>query len=196
MSGKIFIKKKEGIIMSFGENLKLIRKERSITQEQLAEMLEVSRQAVSKWESGDGYPETEKLILLSQKLNVSIDYLVNEQSNIEKKEEPGRPVIYAPSEKITIASFDKSQIVSCQAVKSSKVFGNGKAPAYVLLGVESVTFWGEHSVILGWYKTTDEIQNEITEINEAIKRGENQYELRYFTKVEYKGLFGQPRIVE
>lgn len=196
MSGKIFIKKKEGIIMSFGENLKLIRKERRITQEQLAEMLEVSRQAVSKWESGDGYPETEKLILLSQKLNVSIDYLVNEQSNIEKEEEPGRPVIYAPSEKITIASFDKSHIVSCQAVKSSKVFANGKAPAYVLLGVESVTFWGEHSVILGWYKTADEIQNEITEINEAIKRGENQYELQYFTKVEYKGLFGQPRIVE
>ena len=81
--------------MSFGENVKLIRKERGITQEQLAEMLEVSRQAVSKWESGDGYPETEKLILLSQKLNVSIDYLVNEQSNMEKEEEPCRPVIYA-----------------------------------------------------------------------------------------------------
>lgn len=187
---------KEGIIMSFGENLRLIRKERRITQEQLAEMLEVSRQAVSKWESEDGYPETEKLILLSKKLNVSIDYLVNEQSNIGETEEQGKPVIYAPSEKITIVSFDKNHIVTCQAVKSSKVFANGKAPAYVLLGIESVTFWGEHSIILGWYKTAEEIQKEIVEINEAIKRGESQYELKYFTKVEYKGLFGQPRVVE
>ena len=39
--------------MSFAENLRMIRKERNITQEQLADMLEVSRQAVSKWESGD-----------------------------------------------------------------------------------------------------------------------------------------------
>ena len=182
--------------MSFGENVKLIRKERGITQEQLAEMLDVSRQAVSKWESGDGYPETEKLILLSQKLNVSIDYLVNEQSNMEKEEAPCRPVVYAPLEKIAITSFDKSHIVTCQAVKSSKVFANGKAPAYVLLGIDSVTFWGEHSIILGWYQTADEIQKEITAINEALKRGEHQYELQYFTKVEYKGLFGQPRIVE
>ncbi len=46
--------------MSFADNLKMIRKERNITQEQLAELLNVSRQAVSKWESGNGYPETEK----------------------------------------------------------------------------------------------------------------------------------------
>lgn len=39
--------------MSFAENLKLIRKEKGITQEDLAEMLQVSRQAVSKWEAGD-----------------------------------------------------------------------------------------------------------------------------------------------
>ena len=38
--------------MSFGENLRIIRRERGLTQEQLAEMLEVSRQAVSKWETG------------------------------------------------------------------------------------------------------------------------------------------------
>ncbi len=64
--------------MLFGEKLKAIRKEKNISQEQLSEMLNVSRQAVSKWESGASYPETEKLILISQKLNVSIDYLLNE----------------------------------------------------------------------------------------------------------------------
>ena len=43
--------------MSFAENLKQIRKEKNISQEKLAELLGVSRQAVSKWEQGIGYPE-------------------------------------------------------------------------------------------------------------------------------------------
>ena len=42
--------------MSFAENLKQIRKERQLLQEELAEILEVSRQAISKWEQGVGYP--------------------------------------------------------------------------------------------------------------------------------------------
>ena len=61
--------------MGFAENLKHIRKKRNITQEQLADILSVSRQAISKWESGFGYPETEKLLILSKELEVSLDYL-------------------------------------------------------------------------------------------------------------------------
>ena len=57
--------------MSFGENLQTIRKKNHLSQEGLAEMLGVSRQAVSKWELGEGYPEVDKLLLLSKKLNVS-----------------------------------------------------------------------------------------------------------------------------
>ena len=48
--------------MSFGENLQFLRKQKNITQEQLAERLEVSRQSVSKWESSQSYPEMEKLL--------------------------------------------------------------------------------------------------------------------------------------
>ena len=62
--------------MSFAENLKLIRKERNLSQEELAEMIDVSRQAVSKWEQGDGYPEVEKLLLLSSILNISFSLLI------------------------------------------------------------------------------------------------------------------------
>ena len=62
--------------MSFADNLKQIRKEKGLSQEELAELLEVSRQAVSKWEQGAGYPETEKLLLLSNRLNVSLDILM------------------------------------------------------------------------------------------------------------------------
>ena len=178
--------------MSFGENLKTIRKQRNITQEQLAEMLDVSRQAISKWESDSGYPETEKLILLSKKLGVSIDYQLNDKSNVIENQ----AVIYVPSGKIAITIFDKTNVVNCQAVKSSQVIGNGKAPKYILLGVEGINFWGEKTQILGWYKTIDEIQEEIRKINQAIQEGKPSYELQYFTKVEYKGLFGQPHIME
>lgn len=68
--------------MSFADNLKDIRKKQNITQEQLAEMLSVSRQAISKWESGFGYPETEKLLILSKELNISLDYLFSERCHM------------------------------------------------------------------------------------------------------------------
>ena len=47
--------------MSFGENLRTVRKERNISQEELAEQLHVSRQAISRWEQGNGYPEMEEV---------------------------------------------------------------------------------------------------------------------------------------
>lgn len=52
--------------MGFAENFKEIRSKRNITQEQLAEIFSVSRQTISKWESGLGYPETEKLLSISK----------------------------------------------------------------------------------------------------------------------------------
>lgn len=62
--------------MGFSENLQNLRKIKNISQEQLAEKLEVSRQAVSKWESGNGYPETEKLITICEIFNCSMDNLL------------------------------------------------------------------------------------------------------------------------
>ena len=79
--------------MSFGENLKNVRKQRGITQEELAEILGVSRQAISKWESDNGYPETEKLLLLSKTLNISLDYLMNDASEMQKKEQTEEKIV-------------------------------------------------------------------------------------------------------
>ena len=68
--------------MGFAENLREIRNKRNITQEQLAELLSVSRQTISKWESGQGYPETEKLFSIAKALNVSLDYLFSERCHM------------------------------------------------------------------------------------------------------------------
>jgi transcriptional regulator with XRE-family HTH domain len=62
--------------MDFPEKLQALRKERGMSQEDLAEAVGVSRQAVSKWESGQAYPEMDKLIALSDFFGISIDSLV------------------------------------------------------------------------------------------------------------------------
>lgn len=65
--------------MIFSEKLQLIRKNKGLTQEELAEKLSVSRQAVTKWESGQVYPEITNLIQISNLFNVTVDYLVRDQ---------------------------------------------------------------------------------------------------------------------
>lgn len=65
--------------MTFGEKLSKLRKEENYTQEQLADILEVSRQSVSKWESDIAYPETEKLVKIAKLFNCSVDYLLKDE---------------------------------------------------------------------------------------------------------------------
>ena len=69
--------------MEFHEKLKKLRKEQSMSQEEFSQQLNVSRQAVSKWESGQGFPETDKLLMMSSIFDVSLDYLLkdNDQRN-------------------------------------------------------------------------------------------------------------------
>ena len=65
--------------MIFSEKLQLLRKNKGLTQEELAEKLGVSRQAVAKWEAGQVYPDIFNLIQVSNLMNVSVDYLVKDQ---------------------------------------------------------------------------------------------------------------------
>jgi len=89
----MFIEVKE---MKFSEKLQKLRKENKMSQEQLADQLEVSRQAVSKWESGQTYPEMDKLIAICKLFKCSLDDLTND----EIKEIKGNG-----KEKVTISKF-------------------------------------------------------------------------------------------
>lgn len=62
--------------MDFSEKLLTLRKANGLTQEQLAEKLDVSRQSVSKWESGQAAPELEKIVALSAVFDVTTDYML------------------------------------------------------------------------------------------------------------------------
>lgn len=72
--------------MEFYEKLQKLRKESSMSQEELAEQLNVSRQAVSRWESGQGFPETEKILQISSLYGVSLDYLLKSEGPVEEAE--------------------------------------------------------------------------------------------------------------
>ncbi len=63
--------------MEFNEKIQQLRKQRNLTQEQLAEQLYVSRTAISKWESGKGYPSIESLKYISKFFSVTIDELLS-----------------------------------------------------------------------------------------------------------------------
>lgn len=83
-----------GTRMEFNEKLQELRKARSLTQEELAEALYVSRTAISKWESGRGYPSIDSLKEISRFFSVTIDDLI------------------CPDEMITVAENDKREFVS------------------------------------------------------------------------------------
>lgn len=64
--------------MNLADKLQVLRKNRGYTQEELAQRMNVSRQAVAKWEAGQGYPEISNLICLSELFHVTVDYLVKD----------------------------------------------------------------------------------------------------------------------
>ena len=87
--------------MTLGATIQRKRSERGLSQEQLAERVGVSRQAVSKWEVGDAIPDTDKLIPLARALGITVDELLGNDTQgeettsppitvvVEQKKEPG-----------------------------------------------------------------------------------------------------------
>ena len=74
--------------MKFGDNLKSIRKSKKMSQEDLAEKVNVSRQSVSKWETGEAYPEMNNILELCKIFNCKINDLVHkDMSDISSLDE-------------------------------------------------------------------------------------------------------------
>ena len=77
--------------MAFGDRLAAVRRGNGLTQEQFAEQLQVSRPAVSKWESGRGYPEMEKILYICNRYQVSIADLFAEEAPVPAAAAETRP---------------------------------------------------------------------------------------------------------
>ena len=74
--------------MTFAENLKMLRRQAGMSQEQLAEKLGVSRQAVTKWETGAGIPDIENIMAISALFDISIDDLLSNEKGSKRVSEP------------------------------------------------------------------------------------------------------------
>ena len=124
--------------MEFNEKLQELRKSRGLTQEELAEALFVSRTAISKWESGRGYPSIDSLKMISRYFSVSIDELICPEEIIsaaaeEKQAFTGR----------TIAYISHSLDLLTAVLLFLPVFGNGgdSPTAVTLFGLTGVQSW-------------------------------------------------------
>ena len=124
--------------MEFSEKLQELRKSRSMTQEELAESLFVSRTAISKWESGRGYPSIDSLKEISRFFSVTIDDLI------------------CSDEMITVAEIEKKELADKYVSLICSVmdillaillfipaFGNGpdSSETVALFGLTGIRFW-------------------------------------------------------
>ena len=113
--------------MALSEKLYELRKKDGLSQEQLAEQLGVSRQAVSKWESGKTVPESDTLISISKYYNVSLDYLMRENDLVSEM----------------VADKDETQTKANNG-RDKRIFGI----VTCLIGIVCLLAWGIVSIFM------------------------------------------------
>ena len=95
--------------MKLEDNLQKFRKSKGLSQEELAEKCDISRQAIAKWESGESIPTIDKLIFLADFYKVSLDELVGRKTNIEVLDEFIKR--FVPKDVIPTGEDDALQII-------------------------------------------------------------------------------------
>lgn len=160
---------KERLNMKLAEKIFKERKKLGLSQEQFAEQMEVSRQAVSKWESGQSMPDLDKIILMSNLFGVSTDYLLKEDSeqfrdrgkeNILENDKEGnhqseRKECYGAKEPVTILNEDEvlefMQVRNRAGIQITKAVIFCALGAVFLIGMEPIGLragWSEELVNL------------------------------------------------
>lgn len=130
--------------MTFGEKLQRCRKEAGLSQEELAEQLNVSRQAVSKWERDSGYPETEKLIRMSKLFHVTLDYLLLDEVQEDTGGAEAGPEAQVPPDQGLYVSRELAESYLLHQRRRLCKLGGGWG---LLVGSMSLSFWQLSSVL-------------------------------------------------
>lgn len=143
--------------MTFNEILLQERKRRGLSQEELAGMLNVSRQAVSKWETGDAMPDLPKLLTLADALDISLDTLCGRESQPPRSEPatppPRKHVRVLPIVCILLCALLTVTVILLLSLSSPA------APTYSALSiteeftVSGLSFSGKSNVLLAYHFT-------------------------------------------
>ncbi len=138
--------------MTFGNKLLQLRKDKKMSQDTLAEKLNVSRQAVSKWELDEALPDTNNIIKIADLFYVPVEYLVNE--DVHRTEH---------SNKIRLQDIDKFDAVNFLAAFSSAFVSAIALVYYATIGY--LQFEGSknsgHYMSIYWEERYYEVVNEI-----------------------------------
>ncbi len=124
--------------MRLEEKLTVLRKESGYTQLDLAEKVRVSRQAISKWETGRALPSMEKLKYLSELFGVSVDYLLNDDMTEEPKPKEQEPAPEPQTEEAVFPEKEKGKPASWKYIAALLL-------AVLLLGLLIGVFVGKYS---------------------------------------------------
>ncbi len=196
--------------MTLGEKIKIARKQAGLSQEQLAEKMEVSRSAVAKWEVNNGTPDIDNLKMLSQLLGVTIDYLVGNGENIDKittEETTGisEDVLSNHEDNLTDDGENADNATITEDVAPPKHTGGKRKKklliaaiiligGYVLGMIGSFMFHPVTTKDMKTYTVTSEISGLCVNINAAditVKQGETfsvESNLKYVTVSDENGL--------
>lgn len=123
--------------MALGEKLQELRKGKGISQEGFAEIMGVSRQAISKWELNQSYPEMEKLIEVSDYFQVSLDYLVKEGVDEAVEESEQKNEVFVDKQENKFVDVIRMVLLAGIAIVMSSIrfFIMGDYTAGILLGI-------------------------------------------------------------
>lgn len=146
--------------MNLGEKIFKLRKEKGLSQEALAEQLGTTRQAISKWENDQGYPETEKLLQLSNIFEVSVDFLLKDDKEVKGADEKG----YYTSKEMARGYLANEKKI-CKYISIGMMFLVLSGIPYIMfenettwryLGMAVCIILGIISIIIGAFKEVDE----------------------------------------
>lgn len=143
--------------MTMAEKILSLRTERGMSQDDLAERLEVSRQSVSKWETGQSTPDLDKIIKLADLFGVNVDELVRDGERPQPPEPPEAKVIYVEREKRGLTPIQTLGVVAEGTGVGLSLVGLMGAPvlilpgaALVILGLPLLLAKKHPWLIMGW----------------------------------------------
>lgn len=105
--------------MMFGKKLQILRKKQGWTQEELAERINVSRQALSKWELGTAIPDTENVLKISKLFGVSTDYLLKDEYDSDEN----LPAVHETNQKTSSIYPSQIRLIIGASVSSVALLG-------------------------------------------------------------------------
>lgn len=147
--------KAKGEINVFNENLKTLRKQKGLSQEELSERLHVVRQTISKWEKGLSVPDAETLIKISEVFEVPVSELIGETIDIETEKSYNK-IIAEKLEQLNISIAERNR-------RSRKIW---KVVIIVLVVIVDFTLFAVISSIIGLHFFSSDPKNTVESIEE------------------------------